>query len=150
MGVITGKVQRQVFDPSAATPRFEAVPNAMVSRADAGGQPVTASQTGANVAISQADGTFTLFDNTYQGGAVLDHRDRWRRVQDGDGVRVERAGSAGLDARQVPETSRPRTSRCRQNQRTHRRRRSLIQVYRTVGGWYYWQKCRCCWSPGCR
>jgi hypothetical protein len=73
MGVITGKVLRPVIEAGASTPRYVGVPNALVSGVDAGGQPLTAAKTGANVAISQKDGTFTLFDNAYQGGTVTLH-----------------------------------------------------------------------------
>ena len=41
-----------------------------MSGVDTSGQPLTASQTGASVAITQKDGTFTLFDKAYTGGTV--------------------------------------------------------------------------------
>ena len=69
-GVITGKVLRQVWNPGAAAPDYVGVQNAIVSRVDEQGNPVGTTASGSNVAISQADGTFTLIDSFYTGGSI--------------------------------------------------------------------------------
>jgi hypothetical protein len=72
-GVITGKVLRTVWRPGSSIPVYEAVAGALVSGVDAVGQPVWAQggdASGELVAISQADGTYALFDTRYTGGPV--------------------------------------------------------------------------------
>lgn len=72
-GTITGKVLRVKWDPGAATPTYEPVKGALVSGVDASGQPLFSGFTNgspATVAVSQADGTYSLFDRQYTGGPV--------------------------------------------------------------------------------
>ncbi len=72
-GAITGKVLRARWDPGAATPTYEPVQGALISGVDASGQPLFASgatAAAATVTVSQADGTYSLFDRQYTGGAV--------------------------------------------------------------------------------
>jgi hypothetical protein len=74
-GVITGQVRRVKWDPGATSPTYEAVEGAMVSAADASGQPLFATQPAGGqpptVGVSQkGTGTYSLFDLTYTGGTV--------------------------------------------------------------------------------
>jgi RHS repeat-associated protein len=69
-GVVTGRVQRVVWDPGAATPTYQPVAGALVTGVDASGQPLFPNQANAGLAVTQTDGTFTLWDPRYQGGPV--------------------------------------------------------------------------------
>lgn len=72
-GVITGRVVRPRFDPATGTTVYDGVAGALVSGVDAAGDPLyVTNEIGdpATVATSQADGTYSLFDRRYEGGAV--------------------------------------------------------------------------------
>ncbi len=69
-GLITGKVVRPVTAAGQAQPTYAPVAGALVSGVDATGQPVFALQSGATVAVTQADGTFALWDRQFSGGTV--------------------------------------------------------------------------------
>jgi len=69
MGVITGKVLRRVYTGETGTPQFVEVPDVMVSGTDDAGNPLIG-QPNTTVAISQSDGTFTLYDQYFDGGTV--------------------------------------------------------------------------------
>ena len=70
LGVITGKVQRTVWNPGAQTPTYMPIAGALVSLADSSGNPVLGIGS-ANVARSQPDGTYTLIDSRYTGGSAI-------------------------------------------------------------------------------
>ncbi|HEY6552516.1 MAG TPA: hypothetical protein VI669_04135, partial [Vicinamibacteria bacterium] len=67
-GLVTGKALRAVWNPQAASPTYEPVAGAWVTGVDAGGQPLLSG--GAFGAVTQADGTFALWDPLYVGGNV--------------------------------------------------------------------------------
>ena len=69
-GLVTGKVVRPVTAAGQAQPTYAPVAGALVSGVDATGQPVFALQSGATVAVTQADGTFALWDRQFSGGTV--------------------------------------------------------------------------------
>jgi RHS repeat-associated protein len=73
-GVVTGRVLRAKWAPGAVTPTYEPVKGALVSGQDASGQPLFADGPNGGLpptlAVSQADGTYSLFDRQYTGGAV--------------------------------------------------------------------------------
>jgi hypothetical protein len=73
-GVVTGKVLRTVWKPGAPLPEYEPVANALVSGVDVQGNPLFAKAPDGGappvVAVSQADGTYALFDQHYTGGPV--------------------------------------------------------------------------------
>ena len=70
-GVVTGKVRRLKWSPGAEVPEYLAEPNATVFT---GAEQLSFNEDGmlesTMVATSQADGTYTLWDNGYIGGPV--------------------------------------------------------------------------------
>ena len=69
MGVITGKVLRRVYTGETGTPQFVGIPNVLVSGTDDAGNSLIG-EPNTTVAISQGDGTFTLYDQYFDGGTV--------------------------------------------------------------------------------
>ncbi len=72
-GAITGRVLRVTQAPGSTTPTYVAVAGAIVSGVDVQGQPLFGQSSAASpvtFAVSQADGTYSLFDRQYTGGAV--------------------------------------------------------------------------------
>ena len=63
-GTVTGKVLRTVFQPASTAPSFVPIPGVVVQAVSGFG-----SHNG-TVAISQKDGTYTLFDETFRDGNV--------------------------------------------------------------------------------
>ena len=63
-GTVTGKVQRTVFRPGTATPSFVAIRGAVVQAVSGFGVD------NGTFAISQDDGTYTFFDETFRDGIV--------------------------------------------------------------------------------
>jgi hypothetical protein len=98
-GVITGKVRRTKWQPGAAVPDYEPIAGALVSGVDAGGQDLVESGTGATVAVSQTDGTFTLWDPQFTGGTV--------RVKAYTNGEARDATAYEFDQTQVPQGLRP-------------------------------------------
>lgn len=68
-GAITGKVQRTEWNPGALTPTYKPVEGAYVTGVEEGG-PRLLSGGSANVAITDKDGRFTLWDPAFKGGTV--------------------------------------------------------------------------------
>ena len=74
-GTITGRVLRLKWNPGSPTPEYEPVAGALVSGVDIQGDPLWAHRPSpnapaANMAVSQADGTFAFVDLRYTGGPV--------------------------------------------------------------------------------
>jgi hypothetical protein len=75
-GAITGKVQRlkwkenDPLNPGSGVPEYEPVARAAVSGVDQAGSPFFLNKAGATIAVSQEDGTFTLYDARYTGGPI--------------------------------------------------------------------------------
>ena len=67
-GLVTGKVLRAVWNPQAVSPTYEPVVGAWVTGVEPSGHPLLSG--GAFGAISQADGTYALWDPQYVGGNV--------------------------------------------------------------------------------
>ena len=70
-GFITGTVRRATRAAGATAPLYVPVAGATVSAVGLDGRPLYQLQSGATVAISQADGTFALLDQRYKGGQIV-------------------------------------------------------------------------------
>jgi len=70
-GVIIGVVRRAQRVAGSTVPTYVPVAGAMVSAVGLDGRPLYASQSGATIAFSQANGTFALLDKRYQGGQIV-------------------------------------------------------------------------------
>ncbi len=72
-GTVVGRVRRQAWGggDQAGQVRYEPVQGAVVFGSDAQGNPLQSAKS--LFAISQQDGTYTLWDDAYQGGAVTVH-----------------------------------------------------------------------------
>jgi len=68
-GVVVGKVQRQQFKKDG-TPEFVGIENAIVGATDASGLPLEDYARGTTVARTREDGTFTFWDERFDGGTV--------------------------------------------------------------------------------